>query len=195
MVCRNFVYILWSVPSSPKNIATQGSHIVWGIGVQVVCVDFIYSSWQQEGSDVVVYINSEKDQQISISSSPKKYCDTRIAYCLRNCCAGGVCRFCTQIMATRGERCDCLHRFRKGQTDLNLILSKKYCDTRIAYCVRNRCADGVSILYTAHGDRREMWLSTQIQKRTDRSQSHPLQKILRQNDRILCEKLLYRWCV
>ena len=72
----------------------------------------------------------------------KKNCDTMLAYCVRNCCAVGVCRFCTQVMAT-GERCDCLHKIRKGQTDLNLILSKKYCDTRIAYCVRNRCAGGV----------------------------------------------------
>ena len=142
MVCRNFVYILWSVPSSPKNIATQGSHIVWGIGVQVVCVDFIHSSWRQEGRDAIVYTNLEKDRHISISSSPKKHCDTMIACCVRNCCAVGVCRFCAQVMAT-GERCDCLHKIRKGQTDLNLILSKKYCDTRIAYCVRNRCAGGV----------------------------------------------------
>ena len=111
--------------------------------MQVVCVDFIHSSWRQEGRDAIVYTNSEKDRHISISSSPKKHCDTMIACCVRNCCAGGVCRFCTQIMATRGERCDCLHRFRKGQTDLNLILSKKYCDTRIAYFMRNQCAGSV----------------------------------------------------
>ena len=126
----------------------------------------------------------------------KKYCDTRITYCVRNWCAGGVCGFYIQLMATGGERCGCLHKFREGPTDLNLILSKKYCDTRIAYCLRNCCAGGVCRFCTQIMATGEMRLSIQIQKRTDRSQCHPLQqKILRHNDRILCEKCVCRWCV
>ena len=50
---------------------------------------------------------------------------------------------CTQIIASGRERCDCLYKFRQGQTNFSLILSKKYCDTRIAYFMRNQCAGSV----------------------------------------------------
>ena len=160
-----------------------------------VCVDFIHSSWRQEGRDAIVYTKSEKDRHISISSSPKKHCDTMIAYCVRNCCTGGVCRFCTQVMGTRGEMrlsTQIQKRTDRSQSHpLQNILRHKDC----ILCEKLVWRWCVSIFYTGHGDRREMQLSTQIQKRTDRSQSNPIQKILWHKDRILCEKLVCRWCV
>ena len=41
-----------------------------------------------------------------------------------------------------------LYKLRKRETDLNLILSKKYWDTRIAYRVRNRFAGGVNSVHS-----------------------------------------------
>ena len=105
-------------------------------------MDSVHSSWRQEERCDCLYKFRKGKTDLNLILSNKKYFDTMIAYCVRNVCAGGVCQFCTQVMAT-GERCDCLHKIRKGQTDLNLILSKKYCGTRIAYCVRNRCAGGL----------------------------------------------------
>ena len=68
---------------------------------------------------------------------------------------------------------------------------KIYCYTTIAYCDDLGCIRCVWILYTAHGVRREMRLSTQTVFRLILYK----QKIFRHRDRILCEKSVYRWYV
>ena len=140
---------LITVSPSPikKKIAPQWSLFKWEIGVNVAYVDS--GSLRRDDRDTNGYTRSEKVRQFSDSSSTnKKYFVTRIAYCVRNLCTDGMCRFCTQIKAT-WERCDCLHKFVKGQTDINLISLEIYCDPRNAYCVRNRCAGGADSVHSS----------------------------------------------
>ena len=121
-----------------KKIVIQGSHIVWEIGVQMVCVDFVHSSW----------VKSEM-------------------------------RLSTRIQKSTRSQSHSLHP------------KKIYCYTTIAYCDDLGCIRCVWILYTAHGVRREMQLSTQTVFRLILYK----QKIFRHKDLILCEKSVYRWYV
>ena len=106
-------------------------------------MDSAHSSWRHDKRETNGYRNSEKDRQISVSSSPTK---KKIRHKDRILSEKSLCRWC------------------------------------------------VSSLYTVDGNRKEMRLSTQIHTRTDRSQSHPLQKNIVAPDRILCKKSVCMWC-
>ena len=107
-----------------------------------------------EGEKRERYTNSEKDRQISFSSSPKICCDTRIAYCMRSLCAVGL----DSVHSSWRQERDAIV-YTKWEKDRQISISSsqntfptktiKYCNTRIAYCAINWCAGGVDSVYSS----------------------------------------------
>ena len=120
------------------------------------------------------YMDSEKDRQFSFSSSPKICCDTKIAYCVRNRRPVGVDYVHSSWQQEERDANVYTNPEKVGQ--ISISSSTKICsDTMIAYCVRNRCTDSVDFEHsTWRLDERDA-IAIWIQKRIDRSHSHPLQ--------------------
>ena len=83
----------------------------------------VHGSWRQEKRDSIVYTNSEKDKQISISSSPK-YIATQASHIVWEIRVRVVCMVLYTAHGNRVREMRSLYKLRKRETGLDLILSK-----------------------------------------------------------------------
>ena len=103
----------------------------------------------------------------------KQCCVTRTAYCARSRRAVGVD---SVYSSWRQKEKDAIVCTNSEKDRLISLSSKKYCETRIARRARNWFAGGVGYVHSSWRQKERNVNAIQIQKKTGRSHSHPLQK-------------------